>query len=70
MPGFPARHHPAGKCKFAPGEFVRLLAKATCLDNVSGEIMNTKQKNILTAVVLTAIAVTIYVFAVIRAVSQ
>ncbi len=32
--------------------------------------MNTKQKNILTAVILIAIAVTIYVFAVIRAVSQ
>jgi hypothetical protein len=47
-----------------------LLSKATCLDNVSGEIMNTKQKNILTAVILITIAVTIYVFAVIRAVSQ
>jgi hypothetical protein len=69
MPGFPARH-PAGKCKFAPGEFVRLLAKATCLVNVLGEIMNTKQKNILTAVVLVMVAVIIYVFAVIRAVSQ
>ena len=32
--------------------------------------MNTKQKNILTALVLIAIAVTIYVFAVMRAVSQ
>jgi hypothetical protein len=32
--------------------------------------MNTKQKNILTAVILISIAVTIYVFAVIRAVSQ
>ncbi len=32
--------------------------------------MNTKQKNILTAVILIAIAVTIYVFAVIKAVSQ
>ncbi len=32
--------------------------------------MNTKQKNILTAVILITIAVTIYVFAVIRAVSQ
>ena len=69
MPGFPARH-PAGKCKFAPGEFVRLPAKATCLDNVLGEIMNTKQKNILTAVVLVMVALIIYVFAVIRAVSQ
>lgn len=32
--------------------------------------MTTKQKNILTAVVLVAVAVAIYVFAVIRAVSQ
>jgi hypothetical protein len=32
--------------------------------------MNIKQKNILTAVVLIAIAAAIYVFAVIRAVSQ
>lgn len=32
--------------------------------------MNTKQKNILTAVILITIAVTIYAFAVIRAVSQ
>jgi len=32
--------------------------------------MNTKQKNILTALVLVTVAVTIYVFAVIRAVSQ
>jgi hypothetical protein len=47
-----------------------LLSKATCLDNVSGEIMNTKQKNILTAVILITIAVAIYIFAVIRAVSQ
>jgi len=69
MPGFPARH-PAGRCKFAPGEFVRLLSKATCLDNVSGKIMNTKQKNILTAAVLVTVAIIIYVFAVIRAVSQ
>ena len=69
MPGFPARC-PVGKCKFASGEFVGLLAKATCLDYRLGGIMNTKQKNIVTAVVLTAIAVTIYVFAVIRAVSQ
>jgi len=47
-----------------------LLAKATCLANESGEIMNTKQKNILTAFVLVAVAVIIYVFSVIRAVSQ
>jgi len=47
-----------------------LLSKATCLDNVSGEIMNTKQKNMLTALVLVTVAVIIYVFAVIRAVSQ
>jgi hypothetical protein len=40
------------------------------LDNVSGKIMNIKQKNMLTALVLISIAVTIYVFAVIRAVSQ
>ncbi len=32
--------------------------------------MNTKQKNILTAVILIAIATTIYVLAVIKAVSQ
>jgi len=44
--------------------------KAACMDNVSGEIMNTKQKNILTAVILVAVAIAIYVFAVIRAVSQ
>jgi hypothetical protein len=47
-----------------------LLAKAICLDNVLGEMMNTKQKNILTAVVLVMVALIIYVFAVIRAVSQ
>jgi hypothetical protein len=47
-----------------------LLAKATCLANVAGEIMNTKQKNILTALILVAVAVMIYVFSVIRAVSQ
>ncbi len=69
MPGFPVRH-PAGKCKFAPGEFVRLLVEATCLDNVSGKRMNTKQKNILTAVLLLSVAVVIYVYAVIRAVAQ
>jgi len=44
--------------------------KAACMDNVSGEMMNTKQKNILTAVILVAVAIAIYVFAVIRAVSQ
>ncbi len=32
-----------------------------------GNRMNTKQKNILTVVILTIIAATIYVFAVIRA---
>ncbi|MGZ5012409.1 MAG: hypothetical protein ACXV7E_00170 [Methylobacter sp.] len=49
---------------------MQVAFKATCLDNASGEIMNTKQKNILTALVLVAVAVIIYVFAVIRAVSQ
>ncbi|WP_446811648.1 hypothetical protein ACH50O_08820 [Methylomonas sp. 2BW1-5-20] len=37
---------------------------------VSGNDMDTKKKNILTAVVLTAIALTIYVFAVLKAISQ
>jgi hypothetical protein len=32
--------------------------------------MNIKQKNILTAVILIAVAATIYVFAVMRAISQ
>jgi hypothetical protein len=32
--------------------------------------MNTKQKNILTALILVAIAVAIYIFAVLKAVSQ
>jgi len=32
--------------------------------------MNIKQKNILTAVILIAISATIYVFAVLRAISQ
>lgn len=32
--------------------------------------MNTKQKNILTALILVAVAVAIYVFAVVKAVSQ
>ncbi len=32
--------------------------------------MNTKQKNILTAVILIAVALTIYVFAVLQAVSE
>jgi hypothetical protein len=35
-----------------------------------GNEMDTKKKNILTAVVLAAIAFTIYVFAVIKAISQ
>jgi hypothetical protein len=39
-------------------------------DNISGELMDIKKKNILTAVVLVIVAVIIYVFAVIRAVSQ
>ncbi len=38
--------------------------------SASGGIMNLKTKNILTAVVLIAIAVTIYVLAVIKAISQ
>jgi hypothetical protein len=36
----------------------------------SGDMMNLKTKNILTALVLISIAVTIYVLAVIKAVSQ
>jgi len=32
--------------------------------------MNTKKKNILTAVILIAVAVTIYVFAVMQAISE
>jgi len=40
------------------------------LGKVSGEKMNTRNKNILTAVVLIAIAATIYAFAVMRALSQ
>jgi hypothetical protein len=47
-----------------------LLVKATCLENVLGERMNTKQKNILTALALLSIAVVIYVFAAMKAVSQ
>jgi hypothetical protein len=47
-----------------------LLSKAICLDDVSGEMMNIKTKNILTALVLLSIAVTIYVLAVIKAMSQ
>jgi len=39
-------------------------------DNVSGEIMNIKTKNILTVLVLAAIAIGIYVVAVIKAMSQ
>jgi hypothetical protein len=38
--------------------------------NVSGEKMNTKMKNALTALILFVVAVCIYVFAVIKAVSQ
>jgi hypothetical protein len=38
--------------------------------SASGEMMNTKQKNILTALVLVSIAITIYVLAVIKAISQ
>jgi hypothetical protein len=37
---------------------------------VSGNDMDTKKKNILTALVLVAIALTIYVFAVLKAISQ
>jgi len=37
---------------------------------MSDDEMNTKTKNILTAVVLIAIATTIYVFAVLKAISQ
>jgi len=48
----------------------RLLLTATCLDDVSGEMMNIKTKNILTAVILVSIAVTIYVLAVMKAISQ
>jgi hypothetical protein len=47
-----------------------LLSKSSLHGNVSGEMMNTKQKNILTAVILVVVAIAIYVFAVIRAVSQ
>ena len=36
----------------------------------SVEIMDTKKKNILTALVLIAVALTIYVFAVMKAISQ
>jgi len=39
-------------------------------DNVSGEIMNIKTKNLLTVLVLAAIAIGIYVVAVIKAISQ
>jgi hypothetical protein len=37
---------------------------------VLGEKMDTKKKNILTAVVLIIVALTIYVFAVLKAISQ
>jgi len=40
------------------------------LSKVSGDKMNIRNKNILTAVILIAIAATIYVFAVMRALSQ
>jgi len=36
----------------------------------NGEKMNIKTKNILTALILVAIAATIYVFAVLKAISQ
>jgi len=39
------------------------------LDKASGEKMNIKTKNILTAVILIAVAAIIYVFAVMRAMS-
>jgi len=37
---------------------------------VSGKDMDTKKKNILTAVVLVAVALGIYIFAVLQAISQ
>jgi hypothetical protein len=37
---------------------------------VTGETVDTKKKNILTALVVAAIAVMIYIFAVIKAVSR
>ncbi len=40
------------------------------MDGVLGNKMNIKTKNILTAVVLIAVAATIYAFAVMRAMSQ
>ena len=40
------------------------------LDKVLDGEMNTRNKNILTAVILIAVATTIYVFAVMRAISQ
>jgi hypothetical protein len=36
----------------------------------TGEIVDTKKKNILTGLLLAAIALTIYIFAVIKAVSR
>jgi len=48
-----------------------LLRKSGLLKgSLTGKIMNIKTKNILTALVLISIAVTIYVLAVIKAVSQ
>ncbi|MGZ8910299.1 MAG: hypothetical protein ACXW09_09905 [Methylococcaceae bacterium] len=38
--------------------------------SASGEKMNTKMKNVLTALILVAVAACIYIFAVIKAVSQ
>jgi hypothetical protein len=38
--------------------------------NVPGKIMTTKNKNLLTAVILVAIALIVYMFAVAQAVSQ
>jgi hypothetical protein len=40
------------------------------MGKVSGEKMTIKQKNILTVAVLVTVALSIYVFAVIRAISQ
>jgi len=47
------------------------LKCATCITgSASGEMMNLKTKNILTALVLVSIAATIYVLAVIKAISR
>jgi hypothetical protein len=37
---------------------------------LSGNLMKTKTKNILTAVFLAAVAIAVYVFAVLKAISQ